>query len=330
MVMKYPISAIILLWIPFVIYGQTTIEDAETGLPVSYATVSFGNGNGIFANDEGQFVFTDKLYSDIDSLYITALGYEDFRLSSADLPEKIQLNPFHENLGEVLIQYRPKGKSKGETLKPTVHDDYYKCWLPTIESEIAVYFNNANPKRPKKITSLLIPIKVEAKDWSQRKKKTSNKIPFSTLFRVQFYENNEGLPGDVITYDEIVFRVTEASERVFELDVSDSDIFIPESGIFVSLQVLGYTDKAGKLLPNKKYREVKTKQGIVKISTTFRPLLPFTDAIDTPRTYVKRIFLHDNQWVLFDKQNIDNSNLLKSGLNNYGLGLGLQIYKEEE
>ena len=100
--------------------------------------------------------------------------------------------------------------------------------------------------------------------------------------------------------------------------------------MFVSLQVLGYTDKTGKLLPNKKYREVKTKKGIVKISTTFRPLLPFTDQINTPKTFVKRIFLNDNQWVLFDKKNIQNSNLLLAGLNNYGMGLGLQVYKEDE
>ncbi len=40
--------------------SQTTILDSETGKPVSYATVSFGNGNGIFADDEGLFVFTKK------------------------------------------------------------------------------------------------------------------------------------------------------------------------------------------------------------------------------------------------------------------------------
>ena len=195
---------------------------------------------------------------------------------------------------------------------------------------IAVFFGNENPSKAKKVNTLLLPIKVESKDWSKRKTKTSKKIPFSTLFRVYFYENDDGLPGDILTYAEIIFRVTESSESVFELDVSSSDIFIPKNGMFVSLQVLGYTDKTGKLLPNKKYREVKTKKGIVKISTTFRPLLPFTDQINTPKTFVKRIFLNDNQWVLFDKKNIQNSNLLLAGLNNYGMGLGLQVYKEDE
>lgn len=310
--------------------GQTTILDQVNGEPVSYATVSFGNGNGIFADDEGIFIFTEKLYSDIDSIYISALGYEKVEIATENLPEKIQLIPFQDDLDEVTLRYKPKGKSKEEKLKPTLHDDYYKCWLPTIESEIAVFFKNENPAKKKKVNMLYLPIKVESKDWSKRKKKTSDKISFSTLFRIQFYENENGFPGDVITYDEIVFRVTERSKSIFELDVSNSDVFIPKEGMFVSLQVLGYTDKAGKLLPNKKYREVKTKKGIVKISTTFRPLLPFTDEIDTPKTYVKRIFLNDNQWVLFDKKNIQKSNLLLAGLNNYGMGLGLQVYKEEE
>lgn len=311
-------------------FSQTAIVDKENRNPVSYATVSFGNGNGIFADDEGKFTYTKKLYADIDTLFISALGYKDYKIATINLTDTVALDAFQDALDEVLLRYTPKGKSKDETLKPTVHDDYYQCWLPTIESEIAVYFENENPAKPKKVNTLLLPIKVEAKDWSKRKTKTSNKMPFSTLFRVQFYENNNGFPGDVLTYDKIIFRVTEASESVFEVDVSSNNIFIPKDGMYVSLQVLGYTDKAGKLLPNKKYREVKTARGIIKVSTTFRPLLPFTDQVKTPKTYVKRVFLNNNQWVLFDKKNIQDSNLLKAGLNNYAIGLGLQVYKEEE
>ena len=317
------------LCISLTCFSQTNIVNQETGNPVSYATISFGNGNGLFADDEGKFLFTKKLYSDIDTLFISALGYEKLKVETLNLEKTIQLTPFTSELQEVIISYKPKGKFKVEKQKPTVHEDYFKCWLPTIESEIAVFFENPNSKKIKKVSSLLIPIKVESKDWDKRKRATSKKIPFSSLFRIHFYENNNGLPGDVLTYDEIVFRVTDTSKKIFELDVSNSDIFIPKNGMFVSLQILGYTDKAGKLLPNKKYQEIKTKRGIVKVSTTFRPLLPFTDDIKTPKTYVKRIFLNNNKWVLFDIKNISNSNLLKAGLNNYGLGLEMEVYQGE-
>ena len=127
-----------------------------------------------------------------------------------------------------------------------------------------------------------------------------------------------------------MFWVTEQSDNVFELNIDPNDIYLPKNGIFVSIQILGYTDKTGKLLPNKKYREVKTRRGIVKVSTTFRPLLPFTDKIPTKNTYIKRIFLDNNQWLRYEKANVKNSKLLATGMNNYGMGLELKVYQEEK
>lgn len=310
------------------IFSQTTLLDSISKKGVSFATISFGNGNGIFADDEGQFTFTKKLYSDIDSLFISALGYKDLKLATSTLKDTLYLTPQLDLLDEVIVTAKPTGKFKEVTIKPTGHDDYYKCWLPSIESEIAVFFPNTDT-HPKRLTKILLPIKTEAKTWRKRNRDHHDKRPFSTLFRVQFYDNNNGKPGDVLTYEKIVFIATENTESIFEFDVSGFDIFVPKTGFFVSIQVLGYTDENEKLLPNKKYQEVKTRRGIVKVSTTFRPLLPFTDQISEKKTFVKRIFLNGGQWVLFDKQNITNSNLLNAGLNNYGMGLKMEVYKDQ-
>ena len=325
---RKPISLFTLILFTLHSIAQNTIIDKETQESVSFATISFGNGNGIFADDEGQFTFTEKLYSDIDTLYISALGYKELKIETQDLPKNINLEANIDILQEVIIKNKPKGKFKIVKLKPTLHEDYYKCWLPTIESEIAVFFSNET-EETKRLTTLYLPIKVEAQDWDKRNSSSAKKRPFSTLFRIQFYENNNGLPGDVLTYDKVIFIATEANEEIYELNISKQDIYVPKFGLFVSLQVLGYTDDKGKLLPNKKYQEIKTKRGIVKVSTTFRPLLPFTNEISKKRTYVKRIFLNGNKWVLFDKKNINNSNLLNSGLNNYGMGLKMEVYKKE-
>jgi len=310
----------------FIIEAQNTSIISQTQEPVSYATISFGNGNGLFADDDGTFYFTKKLYKDIDSLFISAIGYYDLKLATKNLQSTIIMESKVSALDEVFIS-KPRGKFKTKKIKPTVHEDYFKCWLPTIESEIAVFFPNTSPEI-KRISSVQIPIKVEAKDWDKRKRKTANKRPFSTLFKVNFYENNNGFPGDVLTYDKVVFIANEKSKKVFELNVRDHDIYIPKNGVFVSLQILGYTDKNGKLLPNKKYQEIKTKRGIVKVSTTFRPLLPFTDKVLEKRTFIKRVFLDGGKWVLFDKESVEKSNLLKVGLNNYGMGLKLDAFKE--
>jgi len=309
-------------------FAQTKIVDKETKDPISYATISFGNGNGIFADDEGVFIFTKKLYSDIDTLYISALGYSALKIPTESLPKVIDLEPQADQLQEVIVQNKPKGKFKLVTLDPTAHNDYYRCWLPTIEAETAVFFPNESPNI-KRVTKLYFPIKVEAKTWHKRKRKDHKKKPFRTIFRVKFYENNDGFPGDVITYDEVVFVATEKTEDVYELDISENDIYMPKKGLYVSLQVMGYADVKGKLLPNKKYQEIKTQRGIVKVSTTFRPLLPFTDEIEENRTYVRRVFLDGGEWVLYKKGNISNSALIAKGLDNYGMGLKMEVYKQK-
>lgn len=318
----------LLLFYVSISFAQTTIKDAQTNYPVSYATVSFNNGNGLFANDEGQFIFTKKLYPDIDTLYISALGYKDLKVATANLPELLLMDTEVNALDEVLISTKIDRKFKVEEIKPYLDDEYHHCWLPTIESEIAVFFNNPDESL-KKITKVHFPITLESKDWDKRKRSNADKKPFSTLFKVKFYNNENGHPGKEIIFRNIVFRATEKDGDNFTLDVSDEGIFIPKSGVFVSLQVLGYTDENGKLLSNKKYKEIKSNDGsIIKIPTNFRPLLPFTDKISGHKTYVKRVFVNENKWTLFERGNNFQSTLLQSGLNNYGIGLTFNVYKD--
>ena len=310
-------------------FSQTKVLDKATKEPVSFAAVSFNNGYGIFADDEGMFIFNKKLYPDVDSLHISSLGYKDLKLASQELQDTLLLTQEVDLLDEVVLTadiYKDK-KFEIEELKPYLDDDYYKCWLPTIESEIAVLFQNTSDK-PKKLTTVNFPIALESKDWEKRKKKNADKKPFSTLFKVKFYANENGVPGKPLVYENVVFRVTEKDGDQYTLDASKYNILIPKEGIFVSLQVLGYTDDAGKLLPNKKYKEIVSRNSVVKIPTNFRPLLPFTDKIENNRTFVKRVFVKDNKWVLFSKETFGKSTLLDSGLNNYGIGISYKVYKD--
>jgi hypothetical protein len=318
-----------ILFIGNILSAQITITDSITKYPVSYATISFGNGNGIFADDIGQFYFTKKLYPDIDSLYISALGFKDLNVSTNNLPTQLFIQPQADALDEVVIGVKLDRKFKKETLKPYLDDDYYNCWLPTIESEIAVYFPKITSK-DQKLSRVLFPIALESKDWAKRNRSNSEKKKFSTLFKVKFYNNQNGVPGRVLTYETIVFRATEKDGDAFELNVDDYDIYIPENGFFVSLQVLGYTNKAGKLLPNKKYKEIESKTGgVVKIPTNFRPLLPFTEAIETKNTFIRRVFISGNNWVKFEKGNGLKSSLLDRGFSNYGIGLTYKTFKDD-
>ena len=321
-------QSILLFFCSITSFAQTIIIDSQTKHPVSYATISFGNGQGVFADDEGMFVFTKKIYPGIDSLFISALGFKDLHISSETVSDTLQLQPFIDELDEVVVRAKIDRKYKEETIKPYLDDDYYACWLPTIESEIAVYFKNPDTKL-KKLTEIQFPIALESVDWEKRHKANAEKKPFSTLFKVKVYHNNNGFPGKPLSYENMVFRVTEKDGDAYAMDVSAYDIYIPDSGFFVSLQVLGYTDDSGKLLPNKKYKEIKSRGQTVKIPTNFRPLLPFTNEIPENNTYIKRVFVNHNQWIQFKKENINDSSLLKAGLNNYGIGISYKAFKDE-
>lgn len=319
---------IFLLCVSQISIAQISVLDSISKQPISYATISFGNGQGIFADDDGQFVFTKTLYPDVDSLFISALGFKNLNLAVTNLKSELKMQPKADELKEVVIGTKLNRKFKKETLKPYLDDDYYKCWLPTIESEIAVYFSK-NTNKDQKLTSVIFPIALESKDWNKRKRANTDKKKFSTLFKVKFYDYDDGQPGQVLTYETIVFRATEKNGDAYELNVEDYDLYIPENGFFVSIQVMGYTDKLGKLLPNKKYKEIKSQSGIVKIPTNFRPLLPFTDEESAKNTFIKRIFINGNNWVKFDKGNGFKSSLLDQNLYNYGIGLTYNTYKDE-
>lgn len=325
------LSIVTIISLAYRSYAQISILSQESNTPVSYASVSFGNGYGIVADEEGAFLFTKKLYPDIDSLFISALGYKDLALSTRQLKPQLFLQSQVSELDEVVIgvtiDKTLNKKYKTESLKPYLDDDYYKCWLPTIDSEIAVYFPKTDTKL-KRIASIQFPIALESKDWSKRKRANKDKKRFSTIFKVNIYSNKKGNPGENINKEIIVFRATEKDGDYHDLDISSQNILMPNNGVFISIQVLGYTDKNGKLLPNKKYKEVKAKNGIVRIPTNFRPLLPFTDKIEENRTFVKRVFINGNDWQAFEKGSGFQSSLLKSGLNNYGIGIDFHVFKD--
>lgn len=318
------LSPLLLLFLAQIVYSQTyTVLDSVQNTPISYATISFRNGSGTFADADGNFRFSKKWYSDIDSIYVSSIGYKELALSTSSIPEKIRLVQDIAELKEVYIIAEKKRKYKTKKLASEVHNDYFKSWLPTVESEIAVFFPK-NSEKSTKIASVYLPIKTESSNRNSNKQQS-----FSTLFKMQFYSNNDGYPGKRLSYEDIIFNVTNKDKSNFELNVSDHKVYIPKEGVFVSIQVLGYTDKNGKLQQTKKYSEIETRKGIVKVSTTFRPLLPFTDKISSYKTFTRRVFFKNRTWQRFDRGYSKNNNLIKNNNTNYGMGLKLHLYEED-
>ncbi len=313
--------AIFSIFLPIFIGAQTiSIRDGQNKETIAFATISFGDGMGNFADEDGLFEFSQEKYADIDTLFISAMGYAEKAVPTLSLPQEVLLQAEVSRLSEVIVSATKQGKFKLQKERPITHTDVFACWLPTVESEVAVLFKRQEGKVTQ-ISKLSLPINAE------RAYESKGKGKFATLFRLQFYENENGEPGSAIGYENVVFSISEKEDNVFELDVLSKGIYIPENGIFVAVQVLGYADQKGKLVQTKKYREVKTARGIQKISTSFRPLLPFTDRLTSQNTYVRRVFLNDKKWQLFDKTYNQKSKLIQTGHRNYGMGAEFKVFE---
>ncbi|MFT6097052.1 MAG: hypothetical protein ACJAT0_002580 [Nonlabens sp.] len=322
-----------LFWISLVLFHfhlgtsqDITIKDGATNEAIAFATISFGNGKGTFADDEGSFRFSKKLYKDVDSLFFSSIGYADLGISVENLPTEIFLSQEADELETVILSAPLTGKYKYRKQKEIGHDNYFDCWLPTVESEIAVKFNRYDGA-PTQITQLKLPVVLEASQSSKKGKLRK----FSTLFRVSFYDvKNDGGPEDRSLYPSKTFLINQTTDDPFELDIEELKIYIPQNGIFASIQVLGYTEPNGKLIKAKKYREIKTRGGVEKVSTTYRPLLPFTKEIEGKNTWVRRIFFNHKAWQLFDLTYNPNSKLVRSGNNDYGMGAEFKVFYREQ
>ena len=300
------------------------VQDTYSRKPVPFATVSFGDGMGTFADASGIFRFSKKLYPRVDTLFVSSIGYETLTIPVPDLIDIVNLVPAASRLQTVVVSAELLGDYDIEEIEPIVHKEYEDCWLPTVESEIATKIER-HERQPTMISKLYIPILLEK---SQRSKNKMRK--FSSIFRVQFYDvEQDGSPSFESLYPSKTFLITEESEKIYELDLTDLKIVVPSAGVFASIQVLGYAKPNGDLINAKKYREIKTRTGYTKVSTTYRPLLPFTDKIDGKKTWVRRIFLNNKKWQLFDLDYNALSKLVRSGHNNYGMGAELRVYEKK-
>ncbi len=230
--------------------------DSQTQKPISFATVSFGNGLGSYANADGIFNFNSKRLSAIDTLFVSAMGYNQIIIETKNLKASYLLTPTADELDEVLVVAQRRGRFRRRQLRPVTHQEYHNSWLQTLESEIAVKFEPFQEK-PTQITAILLPVNIREEVAG----KTFPARPFSTMMRIKFYENNQGLPGNEIAYDNIVFIITEKHQNnVFEVDISQQSVFIPKDGIFIAVQVLGPTDRQGNLAETRIYNEFETER----------------------------------------------------------------------
>ena len=139
-----------------------TVTDAKSGQPVSFAEVGICEKSiGTVANDNGAYIFNIPAYLENDTLCASAIGYETFKYSIADLKGKktfnIRMKTQTSVLNEVVIRDEKETARrfirkainhirKNFPVKPYVLDGYYRDYLKKnneyisfLEAALSVY-----------------------------------------------------------------------------------------------------------------------------------------------------------------------------------------------
>jgi len=86
-------------------------------------------------------------------------------------------------------------------------------------------------------------VRTEAHKYTGSKNNTLKKESFKSVFRLHFYENNEGVPGGEITEKEIRFIKRGKGLEKLIFDISEYEVYFPETGVFVEIEIVGQLDE---------------------------------------------------------------------------------------
>lgn len=191
-----------------------TIVDTNSN-PIEFANISINQtANGTYTNSKGEFIINNLMKT--DTLKISCIGYESKAIAVKDLEDEIVLTSNSININVVTIDRKRKNKS--------FMIGYYKMRSPfpftygsSINSRLATLIPNESS--PAFIETILLPIK---------------NIEDTTRLKVYLLEiSKDGSPGK-----EIFSKLLLSDDISNKIDVSEQQIRMPASGVFIALEWL--------------------------------------------------------------------------------------------
>ncbi|MFA7445397.1 MAG: carboxypeptidase-like regulatory domain-containing protein [Flavobacteriaceae bacterium] len=325
---------LLFVFISFSVFSQEKVQflDAENRQPVAYAAIALGEGFGGYTDFEGYFTFQEK-----QTFTVSMLGYKTLNVTQGDFKEVIFLEAESLLLDEVTIT-KKSGKRKVSKQKP-----YWKnaTWLdaftPQIGNEIAVLIPNEK-KQEMTLSKISIPIATNPFrifDKESRKNLNSHEeLPYA-IVRIRFYSNENNKPYDVLYSDEIIANIHNFNNKFSEIDLESYNIDIPENGLFVGIEFIGFADKNQKYVYFPNYRLIERHGKKIKSPYPLGTCIP----IDVKKNKSQQTFIRYSdwdkggeklQWLPFTEEKFLklNSEIEKrKGSANIGLGYELKVYE---
>ena len=303
-------------------YAQIKVVDSKTQEGIPYVAIAFDEKNGLYTNDVGEFEL-DQIVG--DSIHLSSIGYKSKTVVLNSIKNKIiYLTPDEYQLAEIIISNK-KIKGKTKKVKPIKHNDFLKSHRLLIGEEMAIYIpNNFDSNSDIELKSILIPIVTKTISFDKSlngKKQRVKKLKFSGLYRISFYENDNGKPGKQFDYENCTIVINE-KRTVVKLNLDDFDVELPKNGLFVGVQNLGETDENNNLISETPFILKETKKGVVKIVRPTKPYFPVHYNTSKHETFYRYIFGNDKKWKPFFK----HGKVRKGEFHNVSLGYELTLY----
>jgi hypothetical protein len=321
------LKLILILGVSIKLNGQSKILvlDEETKDPIPFATIIYKDKLGTFTNDKGTFLLDHSF----DKLVIKSIGYKELNLDVKEIKDTLWMSPAPINLEPIVVTQFPK-KISYSKVNMKSNNDFPKSYLSIVGNEIStLIIGNENAKKSY-LTYIKIPtnssiLKVRTKDNTKAKEVDE---PFCSVFQIQFYENENGKPGQLLDYEPTIIKITQKDDKYFQIDLSEKKIFIPKDGVFFGLLAIGRADENGNLLLENPYEEKFTQNGLIRIGLSIRPLIPITEELKSSKTFMRYKFKTDGDetWSVFDRYSFSNSTTKIHNSLNLGIGYELKNY----
>jgi hypothetical protein len=290
-------------------YGQVTnlqekkfiVKDSLTNEILPFSNIDFGNGYGLFADNEGKVKLKINC-SDI--IKITHIGYENKIIKLQNIKDEVYLKPNYINLDEIKIT-SIKRKKILTNIKPLIHNDIYKMVWSAIAQQYAFLISYDNPNSFLK--TITIPI-IE-KDFNQITREGAfKKQDFKTMLRIELYSNDGGIPKQKLNdFEQIAIIDSKKIKKKFELLLKEQ-IEIPKGGFFIVYTILGRVDENENYISEIPYDENYvngTKKKFLKL------ILPDYPLVEDPQgvlTFFRYQFSENNNWERIKKPMIYSKN----------------------
>ncbi len=316
-----------------IVFSQQKIQiiDIQTKEPIGFATIVIGEGVGGYTDEDGYFYFDKK-----QNFSINMLGYKTLFVAESDFRDTIELEVEPVLIDEIVVSNKKRKQKISEQKPYWKNSTWLDSYTPQIGNEIAVLIPN-DEKQQMILSKITIPVATNPYRVFDKKSKELFKrfeeLPHTTI-RIRFYSNENNKPKEILYSDDIVVNIHNYKEKYPRINLEEYQIKVPEDGLFIGIEFIGFADQNQKYFYVPNFRIVKRNGIKVKSSNSLDLCIPIDQKNKKEYSYIRYSDWEKNgeklAWKIFAEEaflKLNQDQEKFNGTANIGLGYELKIYE---